>query len=76
MTKWLNHTNGLQLIKAVYKIFQQKKAQHLKIARMSENASKVSRVFFKFLRRFHSKEEFSYSRFEDTPVSILIRYFR
>ena len=46
------------------------------IERMSANATKVSRVFFKFLSRFNSREEYRYHRFEDTPASILIRYFK
>ena len=76
MTKWLNHMDGLQVLKTVYQVFMEKKAHHQKIAQMSENATKVSRVFFRWLRRFHSKESERQIRFEDTPASILIRNFR
>jgi hypothetical protein len=76
MTKWLNHIEGLQVLKTVYQTFVEKKAQHLKIQQMSENATKVSRVFFKWMRRFHVKDSHESVRFEDTPASILIRHFR
>ena len=54
MTKWLNHIEGLKIVNTIYKVFQMKKAHHLRIEKMSENASRVSRVFFKFLSRFNS----------------------
>ncbi len=31
MTKWLNHIEGLQVLRTVYQVFVEKKAYHLKI---------------------------------------------